>query len=201
MNCKNSGSFVFKHAYCSGPHGALLGFVHREALSKTMDKKATLYVGNQAVAHNVELMVFDQEGTLFDTVSSEQISVLPGVENLLKQCERHHVKAAIATSASTENTYAHLAHAALTAYFDEVIGRDKASFAKPHPEMIETILLHTQCRKEHAVMVGDHPRDLLMARAAGISTLIAVLTGFGLRREFDGIDCHVVDTLEELTLR
>lgn len=44
-------------------------------------------------------------------------------------------------------------------------------FSKPHPQMIEEILLETGVSKERAIMIGDTSHDIHMAHSAGIDAI------------------------------
>ncbi|MHC6224706.1 HAD family hydrolase [Pseudomonas sp. X10] len=60
-------------------------------------------------------------------------------------------------------------------YFDITRAADE-SRGKPHPQMLEEILVHCRVEPTRALMVGDSSFDLLMAREAGMHS---VAVGYG----------------------
>ncbi len=66
-------------------------------------------------------------------------------------------------------------------YADVVISRDDTPHVKPHPDHLLEALHLLDTPSGVAVMVGDHPLDIRLGRAAGTYT-IGVLTGYS-RRE------------------
>lgn len=65
-------------------------------------------------------------------------------------------------------------------YADVVISRDETPHVKPHPAHLQEVLLLLDTPSGAAVMVGDHPLDIRLGRAAGTYT-IGVLTGYSRR--------------------
>ena len=55
-------------------------------------------------------------------------------------------------------------------YFDVTRAADETA-SKPHPLMLEQILVHCEVRPEQALMVGDSSFDLQMARNAGMDSV------------------------------
>jgi len=65
-------------------------------------------------------------------------------------------------------------------YADVVISRDETPHVKPHPDHLLGVLHLLDTPSGSAVMVGDHPLDIQLGRAAGTYT-IGVLTGYSRR--------------------
>lgn len=79
-------------------------------------------------------------------------------------------------------------------YIDAVVTRDDTARVKPHPEHIETILTQLGIAPEKALMVGDHPTDILAGKACG-ATSVAVLSSVTSKEAFEeaGADYIVGD--------
>jgi phosphoglycolate phosphatase len=111
--------------------------------------------------------------------------VFPGVLQGLESLRGSGYRLAVATSkvqASAES----LLHAAnLSGSFDLVVGADRVTHPKPHPEMGIAILRTLQADATKSWMIGDTTHDLFMAHAAGLRS-IAVTYGV-----------HALDTLRQ----
>jgi phosphoglycolate phosphatase len=97
------------------------------------------------------------------------------VEGLAALSERGFLLA-VATSKFQRSAEALLRAAGLWERFCIVVGADRVSQPKPHPESGLLILEELGLPPDHAVMVGDTTHDLLMAKAAGMRS-IAVTYG------------------------
>lgn len=72
----------------------------------------------------------------------------------------------------------------LPEYIDAVITRDDTRLVKPHPAQIERALTRLRVTPEKALMVGDHPTDIIAGKACGARTL-GVLTGTTMKEAFE----------------
>jgi phosphoglycolate phosphatase len=63
-----------------------------------------------------------------------------------------------------------------------VLTRDDTECVKPHPEHLHAALRALGVVPSEAIMVGDHPLDILLGRTAGTGT-VGVLTGHSGREE------------------
>ncbi len=90
------------------------------------------------------------------------------------------IRSAIATGKSRRGVEHELELLKAHSRFVTLRSADDAA-AKPHPEMIQQILEELQMSPSEAVVVGDSPLDLQMARAAGVPAC-GVLGGVGSAR-------------------
>jgi phosphoglycolate phosphatase len=102
--------------------------------------------------------------------------VFPGVAEGLATLREDGCTLALATSKIYASADALLRAAGLRDYFSVVVGADQVTHPKPHPEMLEVIMLTLGISAEQTVMVGDTTHDLLMAKAAGTRS-VAVTYG------------------------
>lgn len=65
----------------------------------------------------------------------------------------------------------------IDSFCSTVITRESTTRPKPHPEHLETALNELKSSPRNAVMIGDHPMDILVGKRVGTYT-IGVLTGY-----------------------
>ena len=76
----------------------------------------------------------------------------------------------VATSKGRATTLDILAHCAIDASIDAVIGGDCVTHGKPHPEMVERARELFPSTAPRTLMVGDTSFDIEMGQAAGVAT-------------------------------
>jgi phosphoglycolate phosphatase len=87
-----------------------------------------------------------------------------GVELVLSQLKDRNIKLAVATGKQRRGLARMFAETGLEKYFDTSRCADDAQ-SKPHPDMLQQILLELDLPAEQAVMVGDTSHDMKMAQA------------------------------------
>jgi phosphoglycolate phosphatase len=77
-------------------------------------------------------------------------------------------------------------------YAEAVLTREDVAVVKPHPQHVKALLALLGVRPSDALVVGDHPTDILAGRAAGTVTA-GVMTGRAETRDFEeaGAD-HII---------
>jgi phosphoglycolate phosphatase len=96
---------------------------------------------------------------------------------LFGRLRRRGLKLGVATMDSTATARATLARFALSDLVDFLCGFDGGHGIKPAPGMVLGFCAAAGVAPDEVAVVGDHPADLAMARAAGAGLAIAVLTG------------------------
>ena len=91
----------------------------------------------------------------------------PGIEDLLDKLRPH--KLAVVTNKPIAMARRILAGLGLDGHFSAVVGGDEAPL-KPLPDPIGLALNRLGEGAQGALMVGDHPNDILAGRAAGLTT-------------------------------
>ena len=94
-----------------------------------------------------------------------------GISELLAELHRRGVLQAVASSKRGEPLRRQVAALEWTPYFHPLVTPDEVAAAKPDPESIRLILATLGVAPADAVMVGDTPFDLDMARAAGVASV------------------------------
>ena len=101
----------------------------------------------------------------------------PGVAETLPRLRRAGYAMGVCTNKHHGLSVAILRAFGLEAYMDAVIGGDSVERRKPHPEPLLATLVGLGVPPSSAVMVGDSPNDVAVARAAGVAA-IAVSYGY-----------------------
>ena len=129
----------------------------------------------------------------------EEVSVYPGIAQLLKTLKENGVKTATASSKPKVFIEKILASTGLDGYIDYVGGTQFDEKGASKTAILEDALLNLGCTdKSKAVMVGDRKFDIDGAKGAGIET-IAVLYGFGSREEFEAHGAeYIVENTKEI---
>jgi len=81
---------------------------------------------------------------------------------------------------------------------DFVCGCDSGFGHKPNPGMVQAFCSRCDLNPEDILVVGDTPHDLLMGRAAGAGSVVAVMSGVASREMLEPHADHVLDSIEDL---
>lgn len=100
--------------------------------------------------------------------------LLPGVESMLRKLKAAGLKVGIVTRNCDRAVRRIVPH--IEALCDIFLSRDSVKKVKPDPYHLAAILDRLGVSGRHAVMVGDHPMDILAGKRAGMRT-VGVLTG------------------------
>ena len=106
-------------------------------------------------------------------------ALFPGVEVVLDELTGQGYRMAIATGKSRRGLDKVLKQTGLESYFPVTRCADE-TFSKPHPRMLEEILVDFDMPPERALVIGDTEFDLVMAANAGTA---AVGVSYGVHDE------------------
>lgn len=120
-----------------------------------------LFPGMTDQQRQLMFLHYREQYMLHDTTPSPLFS---GVEQVLKQLKDRNIKLAVATGKQRRGLARMFAETGLEKYFDTSRCADEAQ-SKPHPDMLQQILLELEVKAEHAIMVGDTSHDMKMAQA------------------------------------
>ena len=102
----------------------------------------------------------------------------PGAREVLAQFHGDGLALAVCTNKPQAPSEAILRHFGLDGYFSTVVGGDTLpGIRKPDRRHLEAVLERLGVTRQEAVMVGDSPNDMAVARAAGVP-VIAVDFGY-----------------------
>ena len=98
------------------------------------------------------------------------LCLFDGIAALIDQLHAAGYQLAVATGKGRSGLDRALLHSGLGRYFVSSRCADEC-FSKPHPQMLEELMVELGCVPERTVMIGDTAHDLLMARNAGVPAL------------------------------
>jgi phosphoglycolate phosphatase len=116
--------------------------------------------------------------------------VFPFTRSVLAWLKDRDIKIAIITRNCMDAIA--LAFRDLPEYIDAVITRDDTDMVKPHPEHLKRALSKLQVLPGKALMVGDHPTDIMAGKASCVKT-VAVLTGTTRREAFEQVGADYIE--------
>jgi len=133
--------------------------------------------------------------------TQRESETVDGTQRLLDALQGRY-KLAVVTTRARPEAHAFIDALGLRDYFPVVITRQDVFRMKPHPDPVLRAAEGLGVPPEHCVMVGDTTMDVRAARRAG-AYAVAVLSGFGSRRELERAKPHLmlgtaVELLEHL---
>ncbi|WP_157872799.1 HAD family hydrolase [Desulfoscipio gibsoniae] len=151
----------------------------------------------EANAHDLVTEVYQRSEAAMDWGSLTR--PLPGLQGQLKKLRFSNFKLAVVTADITERAKTSLNSLGMINYFDVVIGADLVENSKPAPDMALLSCRLLDVKPERAVVIGDTPRDILMAKDAGAGG-IGVLSGVCMREQLyaAGADA-VIESVTDLS--
>ncbi len=128
----------------------------------------------------------DRDRELFEKHYKQQCITNPylydGIKDVFDILKQNNIKIAVATNAPTKFAKTMLSHLGVENYFCKIIGADKVP-PKPDPSILFEIF--DACgfdrKKDTAYMVGDNPKDIEVAKNAGIE---AIYSTWGFKSDF-----------------
>jgi phosphoglycolate phosphatase len=113
----------------------------------------------------------------------DQTVLFQGMDKVLKQLENRIL--AVASNKPKRFTERILEGLNIRGFFHSVIGPEDVAQAKPHPEMIFTILNMVNQIPSETLFVGDTDGDILAAQSAGVKSCLAGY-GYGNSKRLQG---------------
>lgn len=104
-----------------------------------------------------------------------ELSLFSGADALVRELAAAGIRLAVATGKSRRGLDRALAGTGLGVFFHATRCADECH-SKPHPQMLEELMLEFVALPEQTLMIGDTTHDLLMARNAGVD---AVAVSYG----------------------
>ena len=117
-----------------------------------------------------------------------ELRLFDGIRELLAELHASGFLLAVATGKSRKGLDRSLAHSGLGVYFSASRCADEC-FSKPHPQMLEELMVEFAVPPERTLMIGDTTHDLQMAINAGVA---------GLAVDYGAHSAQVLDALNPL---
>jgi phosphoglycolate phosphatase len=123
--------------------------------------------------------------------------VFPGTIEGLRELSERGLKLGVVTNALQHLAETVLARFGIAQYLQLIIGGDRVTQPKPHPEPLWQACDHFQVAPQEALMVGDSINDVAAARAAGCA-IVCVPHGYDQGQPVSELGCDVLETLTAL---
>ena len=98
----------------------------------------------------------------------EDLELLEGVENLIKNLHENRVELILASSASKVTIDRVFRRFGLHPYFSNIVSGEDFPKSKPHPAIFEFAASLSKAPKENCIVIEDSTNGVLAAKAAGI---------------------------------
>lgn len=98
--------------------------------------------------------------------------LFPGVRDVLQLAQQAGKKMGVITYGYRSGIDRSLKRLDLTSFFQTVVSYDDVTQAKPHPEAVYTACEQLRVPIETALVIGDSHKDILMAKNAGIASVL-----------------------------
>jgi phosphoglycolate phosphatase len=178
-------------------HGVVRESLREKYLLEIIDEAYSLVVERERPSaeqfrEKAHMIVVERE---LEAASRGQL--LPGVEPMLSGLRAAGLKVGIVTrncDRAVRRVFPHI-----ESLCDVFLSRDSVKKVKPDPLHLATLLDGLGVSGRHALMVGDHPMDILAGKRAGMRTA-GVLTGRTTRDELMGAGAdYVLESASQLT--
>ena len=99
--------------------------------------------------------------------AEQELSLMPGVPEILRFFEQHGIVMAVASSSETELVETYLKRTGIRHYFDAVVGGDQVAKGKPAPDIFLRAASLMGVPAEECYVFEDSPNGIRAAVAAG----------------------------------
>jgi len=99
---------------------------------------------------------------------------LPGILDLLQQCQEQGLPMGIVTADETSEAMKHMKWMGIDHFFQVIIGNDQVERGKPYPDMVEKACLAMGLTANEVAVIGDTNGDMQMGNAAGVLVTIGL---------------------------
>lgn len=133
----------------------------------------------------------------YETQAGTLGHVFPGTIEGLRELSGQGFKLGVVSNALQHLAETVLARFGLAPYLQLIIGGDRETRPKPHPDTLRRACAHFGIDPQQALMVGDSANDVSAARAAGCA-VVCVPHGYDQGQPVSELGCDVLDTLAVL---
>lgn len=148
-------------------------------LQKPDEKVIEYYMGVPIEVSFKEIAEFELQDAMFEELltsfrraykelENDTLSTFPNIPEVLQSLVQHEKQLFVVSSKKSDVLLRNLQTLNIDKYFKDIIGSDKVSNYKPHPEGILKIVELYTLKREETIMIGDTIFDLQMAKDAGV---------------------------------
>ncbi|MFC5683840.1 HAD family hydrolase [Flavobacterium sp. MAHUQ-51] len=122
-----------------------------------------------ALTQEVEDLILQKRSLFNDAFDTkEDLELLAGVENLIKDLHQNGVQLILASSASKVTINRVFTRFNLHQYFTHIVSGEDFPNSKPHPAIFEHAASLSIAPKENCIVIEDSTNGIIAAKAAGI---------------------------------
>lgn len=143
-------------------------------------------LGGQADAFRREAFARLRE---LEMEASRGKDVYPYTRDVLRRLREKGMKIGVITRSHVDVLF--LVFQDIKRYVDTIVTRDEVREVKPHPNHGTEVLRLLGINPDEAILVGDHPTDVLAGKAVGMKTA-GVLSGRTTRKAFEKADATYI---------
>lgn len=140
------------------------------AIGSTND--AFLAVVSKNIGRKIDSARFNYEVDIIAHALSQNLTLMPGVVELLDYADNHSIKCAIATSSKMSHIIPHLKRLGIRERFEAVSTADHVSKIKPSPDVYLKVLSDLDVRPENAIVFEDSLNGMLAATRANLNVIV-----------------------------
>ena len=162
------------HHYAYYQHFAALNIDVPHELYTTLTGNSTKNVYQKLkdqfnLPHDVETLVNAKRSIFNDAFDNkEDLYLLEGVEDLIKDLHKNDMQLILASSAAKVTIERIFKRFKLHQYFSHIVSGEDFPKSKPHPAIFEHAASLSTAAKEHCVVIEDSTNGIVAAKAAGI---------------------------------
>ena len=119
--------------------------------------------------HEVELLISRKRELFNDAFDNkEDLTLLPGVEGLIKDLHGNGIQLILASSSAKVTIDRVFTRFNLHQYFSHIVSGEDFEFSKPHPAIFEHAASLSIAPKDQCIVIEDSTNGIKAAKAAGI---------------------------------
>jgi len=153
------------------------------------------------LAPELDYAAVDELVHLYRTTSfantSQASELFQGVRTSLTYLRQHNFYLAVATGKSREGLDMAMTNSGIADFFHITRCADE-TYSKPHPQMLEEILIDLNLNKDDAVMVGDTVYDIDMANNLGMDSIAVTYGMHGIEQLQASSPSYLINNITEL---
>ncbi|MCX7745643.1 MAG: HAD family phosphatase [Clostridia bacterium] len=144
---------------------------HDSFIGTTTKKMWTDLKEKHHVNEPVDVLVKVAKERYYNHITSQKITPIPGVVELIKDLNQNGVKIALASSGAKENVHAVLKIFQIKDYFNAVVSGDEVSEGKPAPDIFLEAAKRIGVEPDACVVVEDSTNGVNAAARAGMKSV------------------------------
>ncbi|MHA1208871.1 MAG: HAD family hydrolase [Candidatus Freyarchaeota archaeon] len=120
----------------------------------------------------------DETVEVYELEAASKTSLIPGAAEVLHKLKDTGFKLGVFTLNKNSVVTSLLSRLGISSIFDAVVARDDVERPKPDPLHLRKTLSLLGVSAEEAIVVGDHPNDIISARSVGAKSIGVLSSGY-----------------------